>query len=110
MSKLDTDFIKMHLRISHSLEDDLIKEYIKWAKDTVTEAIFDKYDHNIDHDLLETDVTFQRAVAILTTYYYENRVLVSEVSQHDSPYAVLNAIQSLRGNRHYFLKSDSNED
>lgn len=106
---LDIETVKQHLRISHDLEDNLINQYIQWSIDTVIEAVYDKYDSNINMDLLQADMTFQRAVILLTTYYYENRLTISEVKQHDNPYSVLNAIQSLRANRDYFI-GDSNED
>lgn len=109
MSKLDIEIIKQHLRISHSLEDDLITQYINWSTDTVLNAVFDKYTQDIDMDSLQVDITFQRAVILLTAYFYENRLLISEVNMHDAPYSVLNAIQSLRANRQHLIKSDKNE-
>ena len=106
---LDLDTVKMHLRVNHSLEDELIEMYLEWAKSIITNAVFDGYDTSLDKELLEKDTTFNMACIMLTTYYYENRITVSEVNQHDNPYSVLHAIQVLRGMRHHFIKGDSNE-
>lgn len=106
--KLDT--IKEHLRVNHSLEDNLIEQYLEWAKSVIINAVFDSYDSNLDKELLEKDTTFKMGCTMLTTYYYENRLSISEVNQHDNPYSVLHAIQTLRGNRKRFLKGDSDED
>ncbi|API92713.1 MULTISPECIES: head-tail connector protein [unclassified Virgibacillus] len=100
---LDLERIKGHLRIPHNLEDTEIQDYLEFAKQDVIEAVFDSQDPNLDMPKLEEDKIYQRAVIMLTTYYYENRMAVSEVSQHESPFSVTHAIQTLRAHRDRYL-------
>lgn len=97
------------MRVTHALEDDLINDYLEWAKTTIMNAVFEVYEDNLDIDKLEQDTTFQIGCIQLATYYYENRLTISEVEQHDNPYSVLHAIQTLRGLRHHFIKVDKDE-
>lgn len=101
--------IKSKLRIPHDLEDQDIEDYIKWAKYDVTEAVYDSYDSKLDKDSLEEDIAFQRAVTMLTSYYYEHRLTVSEINIKESPFSVTHAIQTLRANKDRHLKVDNDE-
>ena len=75
----------------------------RMVKQDVIEAVFDSQDPNLDMPKLEEDKLYQRAVIMLTTYYYENRMAISEVSQHESPFSVTHAIQTLRAHRDRYL-------
>lgn len=100
---LDLKMIKEHLRIPHDLEDNVIQNYIDFAKSDVIEAVYDKYDTALNKEKLEKDLTFQRAVIMLVSYYYENRLTISEINMHESPFSVTHAIQILRAHRDRFL-------
>lgn len=101
---LSLDSIKSKLRVPHDLDDDDIKDYIEWAKSDVIEAVYDSYDKNLDKESLEQDITFQRAVTMLTIYYYEHRLSISEINIRESPFSVTHAIQTLRANKGRHLK------
>lgn len=100
---VDVNKMKGHLRIPHNLEDDQISDYLQFAKNDVIESVFDGHDSSFDKNKLELDPSFQRAVIMLTTYYYENRVAISEINQHESPFSVTHAIQTLRAHRDRYL-------
>lgn len=100
---VDIERIKNHLRIFHDLEDEQIGDYLSWAKSDVIESIYDGHDSNLLLDELELDPTFQKAVIMLTVFYFENRLTISEVSQHETPFSVTHAIQNLRANRDRYL-------
>lgn len=100
---LNLDKIKGHLRIPHDLEDEQIMDYLEFAKADVTEAVFDSHDEQLDKKGLENDLVYQRAVIMLTAFYYENRLTISEVSQHEAPFSVTHAIQTLRAHRDRYL-------
>ena len=100
---VDLDKIKGHLRIPHDLEDMELQDYLSYAKHDITEAVFDSKDPNLKVDELEKDPSYQRAVIMLTTYYYENRLMISEASQREAPFAVTHAIQTLRAHRDRYL-------
>lgn len=100
---LDLNRIKGHLRIPHNLEDAEIQDYLDFAKQDVIEAVFDSQDPNLDMLGLEKDKVYQRAVIMLATYYYENRMTISEISQAESPFSVTHAIQTLRAHRDRYL-------
>lgn len=100
---INLEKIKGHLRIPHDLEDEEIKDYMAFAKHDVIEAVFDSRDPNFDKDSLEEDPAFQKAVIMLTAYYYENRLTISEISQNEGPFSVTHAIQTLRAHRDRYL-------
>ena len=90
----------------HDLEDPDIQEKIDWAENDVIEAIYDSYDKSLDKESLKKDTSYRKAVTLLATHYYENRLSVSEVNIHESPYSVVHAIQTLRAHRDRYLKDD----
>lgn len=87
--------IKKHLRVDHSFEDDLIADYQSWAEEEVKDSV--------STELLRDDAYFienkhfERAVCLLTTHYYENRIGYSEKSLAQVPDGILSAIQKMRG-------------
>lgn len=105
-SPVDIKRIKGHLRIPHNLEDLEIQDYLSFAKHDVVEAVFDGYAENLNKDGLELDPAYQKAVIMLTTFYYENRMAISEVRQQESPFSVTHAIHTLRAHRDRYLKVD----
>lgn len=102
---LDLEKVKGHLRISHDLEDEQIQDYLEWAKSDVIEAVYDGRDPLLDIQGLEVDPSYRRAVIMLTSYYYENRLTISEVNQHESPFSVTHAIQTLRAHRDRYYET-----
>src|SRR5699024_11966451 len=93
---MDLETIKAHIRVTHNLEDPLIKDYIEWAKSTVIESV--TTEDNADLDYLETNTQFKKAVVMLTSYFYEQRMPIGEVRAEELPYTILDSIQKLRGN------------
>ncbi len=108
MLPLDVKRIKSHMRVSHNLDDEDIKEYLEFAKHDVIEAVFDSRDPLLDMEGLEKAPSFRKAVIMLTAYYYENRLAMQEVSKsggvQESPMSVTHAIQILRAHRDRYLK------
>lgn len=94
---------KEHLRVTHNLEDEVIQDYLDFAKSDVTEAVYDSFDKRLDIEGLQEDPSFIRAVIMLTSYYYENRLTISEINMHESPFSVTHAIQTLRAHRERYL-------
>lgn len=101
--------VKRHLRIPHNLEDADVIEYIGWSENDVIEAIYDSYDERLNIEKLRLDVGFQKAVTMMTAYYYENRLVISEVSIHEAPFSVTHAIQTLRAHKDRYLTVDADE-
>jgi|SRR5690554_4926350 len=97
------DKVKMHARVSHSMEDPLIQDYIDFAKHDVIEAVYDSHDPNLDKEGLGKDPSFQKAVIMLSTYYYEVRVPISDRKAIEMPFSVTHAIQTLRAHRDRYL-------
>ncbi|MGY0692982.1 head-tail connector protein [Virgibacillus sp. FSP13] len=100
---LSLERIKGHLRIPHNLEDEVIQEYIEWADHDVAEAVFDSHDPKLDKKSLENDPSYKKAVTMLTSYYYENRLTMSEPNIKEAPFSVTHAIQTLRAHRDRYL-------
>lgn len=103
---LSLERIKSHLRVPHDLEDDDIKDYIEFAKSDVIEAIYDSHDPTLDKEGLEKDPSYRKAVIMLTTYYYEHRLPLSEINIKEAPFSVTHAIQTLRAHRDRYFKDD----
>ena len=95
--------IKAHCRVTHSLEDELIQDYLNFAKNDVIEAVFDSLDPNLNKEELEKDSSFQKAVIMLSAYYYENRTAISDIKAIEMPFSVTHAIQTLRAHRDRYL-------
>lgn|SRR5690625_3199961 len=92
---MDINTIKKHLRVSHDFEDDLIEMYTEWAKSDVLSSVTNSND--VDMDYVEGNSQFKKAVILLTSFYYEQRLTISDKKQIEMPYGVLDAIQKLRG-------------
>lgn len=87
--------LKKHLRITHSMDDDLLLEYKTWAEAEIKDSVSTSSTRN--ELFFEDNNIFNRAVALLTGHYYENRVAYTDVQSFSVDDAVLSAIQKLRG-------------
>ncbi|MCC2248854.1 head-tail connector protein [Virgibacillus sp. AGTR] len=103
MLPIDIKKIKNHLRVSHDLEDEVIEEYLAFAKSDVIEAVYDSKDVRLNITDLEKDTSFRKAVIMLTSFYYENRLVIKESSLNEMPFSVTHAIQNLRAHRDRYL-------
>ena len=92
---MELETLKLHLRITHSVEDELLEVYKGWAEDEVKDSVSTSNTRN--NEFFENNKHYQRAVALLTAFYYENRIAYSETTQVSMPDGVLSAIQKLRG-------------
>lgn len=95
---MNLELLKKHLRVDHSFEDDLIAEYQKWAEEEIKNSV--STDPFRNEAFFERNTQFDQAVTMQTTFYYENRLGMSERRLNNSlnaPDAVLSAIQKLRG-------------
>lgn len=106
---LELESVKSKMRVPHDFDDEDILDYIEWAKQDVTEAVYDSHDKNLDKESLDKDVSFQKAVIMLVSYYYEHRLSISEINIKESPFSVTHAIQTLRAHKDRHLKGDSDE-
>lgn len=95
---MELSTLKLHLRITHSVEDELLEIYKGWAEDEVKDSVSTSSTRN--NEFFENSKHYQRAVALLTAFYYENRVAYSDTSQISMPDGVLSAIQKMRGEYH----------
>lgn len=95
---MELETLKLHLRITHSGEDELIKEYMSWAEDEVKDSVSTSPTRN--EKFFENNNHYKKAVAMLTAFYFENRLAYSETAQVSMPDAVLSAIQKMRGAYH----------
>ena len=92
---MDINTIKKHLRVSHDFEDDLIEMYVEWAKSDILSSVTTSND--VDMEYVEDSFQFKKAVVLLTSFYFEQRLTISDKKKVEMPYGVLDAIQKLRG-------------
>ena len=92
---MDIEMIKKHLKVTHSFEDDLIEMYADWAKSDVIASVTTS--DEVDMEYVKDNFQFQKAVILLTNFYFDQRLTISDKKQIEMPYGVLDAIQKLRG-------------
>lgn len=95
---MNLELLKKHLRVDHSFEDDLIFEYQSWAEEDIKDSVsIEPFRNELFFD---GNPHFERAVALQTAFYYENRLGFGDRridTSINAPDAVLSAIQKLRG-------------
>lgn len=92
---MDVEMVKRHLRVTHSFEDELIQEYIGWAEDDVISSV--SLSDDVDKDYLKSNMQYKKAVVMLTSFYFEKRLTITDKKHTELPYGVLSSIQKLRG-------------
>jgi uncharacterized phage protein (predicted DNA packaging) len=91
--------LKIHLRITHSMEDDLLSIYKGFAEAEIKDSV--STSPNRDESFFQDNPIYDRAVALLTAHYYENRIAYSDVQTYELSDATTSAIQKLRGSYPY---------
>lgn len=92
------ELMKMHLRVDSSFEDPVIRMYIGWAEADIKDSVSTEPFRN--ESFFDDNKIYDTAVFLQTTFYYENRLGLSERRLNNSlnaPDAVLSAVQKLRG-------------
>lgn len=92
---MDLSRMKRHLRVDHYFEDDLIADYQAWAEEEIKDSVSTEVLRN--ESFFEGNPHFERAVFLLTSHYFENRIGYSEKSLSHVPDGILSAVQKLRG-------------
>lgn len=95
---MDLDILKNHIRVDHGFEDALIVQYQKWAEAEVKDSVSTSATRNEDY--FNDNPHFEKAVILLTSHYYHNRLPMGEVKQANLPFAINSAIHKLRGGYH----------
>jgi uncharacterized phage protein (predicted DNA packaging) len=94
---MDLEKVKKHIR-AEDFENDNLEMYIEWAvaeiKDSVSTA-------KVRNELyFEKNIHFEKAVILLASHYFENRLPMTEVKMNNLPYGITSAIHKLRGGYH----------
>ncbi|WP_337227955.1 head-tail connector protein [Staphylococcus succinus] len=93
---MDLATLKLHLHVTHNSEDDLIASYQEWAEAEIKDSVYPD-DLTRDNAFFDNSKIFERAVVLLTAFYFENRLGYTDVKYISSPDGVTSAIQKLRG-------------
>lgn len=93
---MDLKALKLHMRVTHNLEDSLIEMYKGWAESEIKDSVYPDDDTRND-TFFVNNVHFDKAVFLLTAYYYEQRFNYSDVQYHAIPDGVQGVIHKLRG-------------
>lgn len=86
VSKDDLNVFKQALYIDNDLDDQMIADYLKNAKEYVQNAVSPTAD-------LSSYSQYKYAVQMLAQFWYQNRA----VDMNKTPYQVVSMIQQLRG-------------
>ncbi|WP_323702021.1 head-tail connector protein [Staphylococcus nepalensis] len=93
---MDLEALKVHMHVTHNMEDDNIKRYMEWAESDIKDAVYP--DNSMrDEEFFENNKVYERALFLLTKYYFEIRIAYSDTQYAAVPNGVLGAIQKLRG-------------
>src|SRR5690625_2192727 len=92
---MNLEKIKMHLRVTHSFEDELIQEYMEWAENDVSASV--SLSPDVDKEYLKSNMQYKKAVGMMTIFYFENSLNISHRKQTEMTSGELSRIQKLRG-------------
>lgn len=92
---MELEKLKRHMRVDHDFEDALITDYQVWAESEVKDSV--STSDNRNEDYFKDNPHFDKAVTLLTTHYFENRLPQVEVNLYNLPFGVISAIQKMRG-------------
>lgn len=79
--------IKLYLKVSHDVEDELIQDFIEWAKAFIKEKT--------GHDYNENDLLYRDLIRLLVAYRYYNRNAIGEKTLSEYPYAITETLKTL---------------
>lgn len=91
---MDFERLKKHLRVDSAFEDELIADYRSWAEEEIKDSVSTEVLRN--EAFFEGNAHFERAVFLLVSHYFENRVGYSEKAIHSAPDGILSAVQKMR--------------
>ena len=98
--------VKRHARVSHSLEDEIISEYLNWARSSVKSSLGS--DETLELTNLYESFEYRKAVIMLANHFYDNRLVLNERNMREQPFSVMDSIQKLSGDASVF-KGAANE-
>lgn len=93
---MDLKQLKLHMHVTHDMEDALITMYKEWAESEIKDSVYPDVEAR-DESFFEDNKVFERGVFLLTAHYFENRYAYSDVDYNACPDGVTGAIQKLRG-------------
>lgn len=93
---MDLKTLKLHMHVTHEMEDELIEMYKEWAETDIKDSVYPD-DETRNEEFFEDNKHFERATFLLTSYYFESRYAYSDVEYRTAPNGVLSCIQKMRG-------------
>lgn len=84
--------IKKYLKVEHDVEDELIQDFIEWAKAFIKAKTGQTFKEN--------DVLYKDLIRLLVAYRYYNRNAIGEKNLSEYPYSITELLKTLafRGN------------
>lgn len=97
---MDLETLKLHMHVTHSMEDPLIEKYKEWAESEIKDSVYPD-DETRNEEYFEKSNIFERGVVLLASHYFRSRYAYSDIDYKTCPDSVLGAIQKLRGGYPY---------
>lgn len=91
---MDLNTIKQHMRVTFNFDDEIIKQYLNWAEDEIKNSV--STEENRNEAFFIDNPTYDRAVVLLTTHFYENRKAIVDKPQYNMIYGVKSAVLKLQ--------------
>src|SRR5699024_7733284 len=93
---MELEQIKKHLRVIDNFEDDTILMYLEWAEEKVKDAITNEPSLYIE--FFNNNSHYQRAVILLVSHYFNNRLPLSDKPQYNLTFGFRDALSHLQAN------------
>lgn len=88
MARIELDEIKAHLRIEHSLDDDLLEILAESAEEVAQNYIGKKWGNETTADTVKFTQGIKVGCLMLVGHLYANREAVADVQLYEVPFAI----------------------
>lgn len=79
--------IKLYLKVSHDIEDELIKSFIETSKEYIQQKTGVEYSEN--------DLIYKDCLRLMVAYRYYNRNAIGEKNLSEYPYSITEHLKTL---------------
>lgn len=86
--------IKKHIRVIDDFEDDAIEMYLKWAENKIKSSVTNYPD--MYSNFFNNSVEYERAVILLTSHYFNNRLPTHDKIQYNLAFGLRDAMSHLK--------------
>lgn len=91
---MDIEKVKRHIRVIDDFEDETIAMYIEWSEAKIKGAVTD--DPVVYGLFFDNNQNYERAVVLLTSHYFNNRLPMVDKPQYNLAFGLRDALSHMR--------------